>query len=75
MLYEVITNSSYFFVQQEQVIDFNSDPAISMMKIDTVYEYNLRENPRITSYNVCYTKLLRFIKNVINRGIFPQTLQ
>ena len=29
---------------QEQVIDFNSAPAISMTKIDTVYDYNHREN-------------------------------
>ena len=37
--------TSYFYVQQEQVIDFNSDPAISMTRTDTVNDYKLRENP------------------------------
>ncbi|MBK6265098.1 hypothetical protein JKA74_08615 [Marivirga sp. S37H4] len=37
-------NNSYFYIQEEQVIDFNSDPAISMIRVDTVYEYNLRQN-------------------------------
>jgi len=40
-----LEKNTYFYIQQEQVIDFNSDPAISMIKIDTVYEYNLRDNP------------------------------
>ena len=37
-------NESYFYVQREHIYDFNSSPAILMTRIDTVYEYNLREN-------------------------------
>jgi len=37
--------SSYYYVQEEQVIDFNADPAISMTKIDTLTDYKLREMP------------------------------
>jgi len=37
--------NSYFYVQEEQVIDFNSDPATSMTKIDTLTDYKLREKP------------------------------
>jgi hypothetical protein len=37
--------SSYYYVQEEQVIDFNVDPAISMIKIDTLTDYKLREKP------------------------------
>ncbi|TRZ43129.1 hypothetical protein [Robertkochia solimangrovi] len=37
--------NSFFYVQEEQVIDFNSDPATSMNKIDTLTDYKLREKP------------------------------
>ncbi|WP_417907776.1 hypothetical protein [Christiangramia aquimixticola] len=36
---------SYFFVQQEKVINLNSDPPTVLRRSDTVYEYGLRENP------------------------------
>jgi len=38
-------SNSYSYVQEEQVIDFNSDPATSMTKIDTLTDYKLREKP------------------------------
>ena len=37
--------NSYFYVQKEQVIDFNSDPATVMTKIDTITSFKLREKP------------------------------
>jgi hypothetical protein len=37
-------SDSYFYVQQEKVIDFNSDPAIYMERTDTVYDYKSRNN-------------------------------
>lgn len=36
---------SYFYVQEEQIIDFKAHPAISMTKIDTITDYEARENP------------------------------
>ncbi len=36
--------NSYFYVQQEQVIDYNSNPVIKMTRIDTLNDYNQRQN-------------------------------
>ena len=43
--------NSYFFVQQERVVDFNSVPATSKTKVDTISDYTLRENPIDKKYS------------------------
>jgi len=43
--------NSYFYVQQELVIDFNTDPTTTMTKIDTINDYKLRENPIDKKYS------------------------
>jgi hypothetical protein len=43
--------NSYFYVQQERVIDFNSHPATSMIKIDTINDYKRRESPIDKEYS------------------------
>ena len=69
MLYEVITNCSYLCRSQGQdyilwtriyfldVLFYNI--ITQKLKYEPYVEYAARFNHRITSYNVCYTKLLR----------------
>lgn len=37
-------DTAYFYVQQEQLIDFNADPSTAMSRVDTVYDCNLRQH-------------------------------
>ena len=75
MLYEVITTIANFIgglillankpVQVGDFCRYGVDPSSDWLRIGTVEEINwmstrIRGIDRITSYNVCYTKLLRF---------------
>jgi len=48
--------NAYFYVQEERVIDFNSDPATSKIKMDTINDYKQREISINKSYS---TKILK----------------
>ena len=76
MLYEVITDYIGFkglealeqFLSQQESIQSNIQPLIegNHERNKEVRDIS-QEKDRITSYNVCYTKLLRFTKLNIHR--------
>ena len=71
MLYEVITSSLVgkssisFFVKQLGSTQITAS-SVDGRKITEVTTFlQVGKNTRITSYNVCYTKLLRFLSAII----------
>ena len=66
MLYEVITQySNIFFVKTNTIFDEETKNCIGYQGIARDISEEERNLARITSYNVCYTKLLRYsVKNL-----------
>ena len=63
MLYEVITE--YAIEDDSALLDAaKADPEVSAYAVRIA-----QTGLRITSYNVCYTKLLRNIQNIQNIGV------
>ena len=67
MLYEVITQRGEMTREQ---MSMQNIMAWARQHPDRVADL-LAENPRITSYNVCYTKLLRDILALIDQQLDP----